>query len=300
MKHGDRAAIYHYRSGFGGRSLRAARARGLVLLCDHTIAHPAVIEYLVEHAGALPPGPLPTVTDPVWRRVLEDITAADHIVVNSDWVAETFRNQGVPSDRVHVVYAGPDDAFLEVARRYPERRLRPGPCRLLFVGGEARRKGLDVLLRAIPQLDVVDWTLDLVGPIDPKFARRHAAVFADPRVSCHGTVPRLELAEHMHRADVFVFPSLAEGSARVVPMAMALGCYVVTTPNSGSIVVSGQHGALVPAGHVSELADAISAAAADPVAVAEVGERNRRLILERYRQEDFGDAFAALYGRLLR
>ena len=47
----------------------------------------------------------------------------------------------------------------------------------------------------------------------------------------------------MSRAEVFVFPSLAEGSARVVAMAMAAGCYVITTPNSGSVVRDGAMGA---------------------------------------------------------
>jgi transcriptional regulatory protein LevR len=34
------ARVYHYRSGFGLGSVQAAKHKGMVTLCDHTIAHP--------------------------------------------------------------------------------------------------------------------------------------------------------------------------------------------------------------------------------------------------------------------
>src|SRR5207253_238786 len=96
----------------------------------------------------------------------------------------------------------------------------------------------------------------------------------------------------------FVFPSLAEGSARVVFEALACGCYVVTTPNAGSIVEDGLHGALVAADAPGPLRDAVAAAAADRERIAAIGDANAGLIASRYRQADYGDALAALYARL--
>ena len=48
-------------------------------------------------------------------------------------------------------------------------------------------------------------------------------------------------------------PASVEGSARVVFEALAAGCYVITTPNAGSIVKDEVHGALVEPGSADGL-----------------------------------------------
>jgi glycosyltransferase involved in cell wall biosynthesis len=253
--------VYHYRAGFGGRSVAAARARGWVCLCDHTIAHPAVLEYLVAHAGNMPPpgeaGPI----DENWRAILADIDRADHVLTNSDFVKSTFVQQNWGPDRVDVIYLGIDDGFLSAI---PARVPREGPLRLLFAGAFNRRKGGPELAEALLALDGVDWRLDLCGPVGPDSQAAFDRLAADSRVTCHGNLSAGALAARMAAADVFVFPTLAEGSARVLFEALAAGCYVVTTPNGGSIVADGEHGRLIaPARgtatmHISASADSSS------------------------------------------
>jgi glycosyltransferase involved in cell wall biosynthesis len=80
--------------------------------------------------------------------------------------------------------------------------------------------------------------------------------------------------------------------------ALACGCYVITTPNSGTIVEDGVHGALVAAGDADGLAEAIVAADGDRGTVAEVGARNSRIVADGFSQADYGDALAELYARL--
>jgi len=92
---------------------------------------------------------------------------------------------------------------------------------------------------------------------------------------------------------------LAEGSARVVFEALAVGLYVIATPNAGSIVQNGIHGRLIAPGDPQGLADAIREAATNRAELAAVGHRNAELIRSRYRQSDYGAALAALYSRLL-
>jgi glycosyltransferase involved in cell wall biosynthesis len=74
---------------------------------------------------------------------------------------------------------------------------------------------------------------------------------------------------------------------------------VITTPNAGSIVEDGVHGALVPPGSARGLAAAIVAADRDRELVAEIGMRNHEIVASRYRQVHYGDALAAVYGKLL-
>ena len=86
------------------------------------------------------------------------------------------------------------------------------------------------------RLDDVDWRLDLCGQVEPGTAAAFGRLAADPRVTYHGMLPLKDLAARMAVAEVFVFPTLADDSARVVWEALAAGCYVVTTANAGSIV----------------------------------------------------------------
>ena len=164
------------------------------------------------------------------------------------------------ADRVDVIPQGIDDEFLSAL---PERVPVDGPLRLLFAGAFCRRKGGPVLAEAISRLDDVDWRLDLCGPIDPDAAAALDRLTADHRVTHHGMLPYSGLPALMASADVFVFPTLAEGSARVQFEALAAGCYLVTTPNGGSIVEDGEHGRLVAPGSATEIAEALREAAMD-------------------------------------
>ena len=80
---------------------------------------------------------------------------------------------------------------------------------------------------------------------------------------------------------------------------MACGCYIITTPNAGSIVQDGMHGRLVPPGDASALAAAVYWAVANRRAEAEIGWRDAQLILSDYRQGNYGGKVMALYRRLL-
>ena len=301
------AKIYLYRAGFGGASVERARRLGMVTLCDHALAHPSLIEELIDNRGRLrervdgaaTTAALSGPRDLGSRVILADIDRADAVLVNSDFVKDTFLAVGWPAERIYVVYLGVDDNFLR-GEPIPPREPTSGRLPLLFAGRFERRKGADVLVEALHTLDdEVDWELRLAGPVAPQIRSIHGAFLKDERVRLLGTLRRPEMRSEMLSAPVFVFPSYAEGSARAVFEALACGCYVITTPNSGTIVEDGVHGSVVPPGDAECLASAISAAHRDRRRVAEIGTRNSQLIAGRYRQADYGDALAAVYRDLV-
>ena len=91
----------------------------------------------------------------------------------------------------------------------------------------------------------------------------------------------------MKQADIFLFPSFAEGSARVIFEAMAAGCYIITTNNSGSIVKDGIHGAIIDPISFENLFVAIDFAINSPNIVSEVGNFNSKHIRNNYMQKDY-------------
>jgi glycosyltransferase involved in cell wall biosynthesis len=293
----DGARIYHYRAGVGGESVEVARELGMFALCDHSIAHPSVLQALVENHGSLTSNLEDAPVSPFWMRVLRDIERADAVLVNSSFVEHTFRHVGFECSDVHVVYLGIDDAFLA---QIPKRENTTNTFRMLFAGSFEKRKGVEILIEALDRLTNMPWQLEIAGQLDSEVVKLNRTFFSDPRVIYLGILSRRELANAMSRANVFVFPSLAEGSARVIFEALACGCYVITTPNSGSIVEPGVHGSIVPPGDSVSLATAVEHAYDDRDAVAEIGARNARLVKSKYRQCDYGDQLFGLYNNLLK
>jgi glycosyltransferase involved in cell wall biosynthesis len=302
-RHADGAKLLHFLAPYGQSSIDRAHELGMIALCDHAIVHPSLIDELVENRGRLQldrHGRAIGARDPKdahWRAKLADLARADAVLVNSDFVKETFVAAGWPAERVHVAYLGVDENFVKDLRpviRTPD----IGKLRLLFAGRAERRKGVDVLFEALEQLDDLDWELMLAGPVARDLHESNGALLADRRVRQLGTVLRPRLRELMLSVPVFVFPSFAEGSARVIFEALACGCYVITTTNSGSIVSDGVHGALVPCGDAAALADAIRRADADRARIAEIGTRNAEEVANNFRQVHYGDRLAAVYREL--
>jgi len=294
----DGARIYHYRAGFGGDSVKVAAQLGMVTLCDYSIAHAAVLFRLIANDGVLSAAASIPQLSRLWLDILADTEQADFVLVNSDFVKNTFLEQGWDAARLWVIYWGVDDAFLNAVPTPAQNVVQSDPLRLMFAGGFERRKGAETIIAALRLLHDVHWTMEIAGVVDAD-ANLGRDFFKDPRISVPGWLARTELARRMAAAEVFVFPSLAEGSARVVFEALAAGMYVITTPNAGSIVQDGVHGRLIAPGDPQGLADAIREAARNRAELAAVGRRNAELIRSHYRQSDYGAALAALYFRLL-
>jgi glycosyltransferase involved in cell wall biosynthesis len=302
LAHAQGARIYHFRAGFGGSSIEKARGLGMLILCDQGLVHPRLLGPLVEGGGRMPAtdAPLPLPADAIARVALEDLGRSDAVVVSSPFVKETFMRAGWSPERVHVAYTGIDENFFHYGEVPVPRRSAPsGPLPLLFASALSRRKGAETLIEALELLGSrIDWDLVVAGPVGPDIAAEHPPFFTDARVEVLGSLARPEFKAQMIARGVFVFPSNAEGSARAVWEALACGCYVITTPNAGSIVENGVHGALVPPGDAEALAEAIIAADSDRERIAEIGNRNAELIASSYRQSAYGDALIRIYADL--
>ena len=71
------------------------------------------------------------------------------------------------------------------------------------------------------------------------------------------------MAEHFQWADVFLLPSLCEGSATVTYEALGHGLPVICTPNTGSVVRDGMEGFIVPVRDAAAIAERIERLAID-------------------------------------
>lgn len=295
--------IFHYRSCFGFDSVLAARKAGKPAVCDHSIGHPYATSFMRRHPGASLPARLePQPLDGLEQSYMEDLALSDHVLVNSDFVRQTFLAAGYPPWRVSVAYLGVDERFLRYSDdAASERTPRKGPRHLLFCGGFGQRKGAFTLMKALDTLQDIDWTLTLAGGVEPEarrdfdsFVRRHPG-----RVTHAGILARERLARLMSGHSVFVFPSEMEGSARVVFEALASGCLVVTTRHAGSIVRDGVHGLLTVPGDAEGLASALDKVCRGAIDVRGIGDANAALVRSSYRQTHYAQRVLDVYTEIL-
>ena len=174
------------------------------------------------------------------ERRLRDIELADRILVPSEHIAGELVRHGTPRERIGVVPYAADT-----------RRFVPDPgkthgaaCTFLFAGGITQRKGIKYLLEAWRLIKRPGWRLQLLGalPADTGPLRPYL-----DEVEWLGRFPHAEVPARMASADVFVFPSLFEGSAVVTYEAMACGLPCIVTAEAGSVARHGRDGLIVPA-----------------------------------------------------
>lgn len=179
----------------------------------------------------------------------------------------------VPADRVKAIYAGPNSVPVAVE----ENRPTSGPPRVLFVGRDYRRKGLDILLAAFARVKprVPDAELHVVGVSLPR---------PGPGVFYHGFVPwdnpegRQLIQELFGTATVMCMPSRYEpfGVAFVEAMHVGVPCIGTNQWAMPEIIDHGTTGWLVPDGDVSALARTLTEALQDRSRSAQMGEAARR------------------------
>jgi starch synthase len=191
------------------------------------------------------------------ERRLRDLALADRVLVPSNHIAETLTRYGTPIDKIRVIPYAAD------CRRFrPQVGKRHGSaCTFLFAGGISQRKGIKYLLDAWRRIHRRGWRLELVGPLPMDLGPLEPYLNI---IKPLGRVSHADMPARMASADVFVFPSLFEGSAVVTYEALACGLPSVVTPSSGSIVRDGIEGFHVPESSVEPLAERMELLGNDP------------------------------------
>lgn len=207
-------------------------------------------------------------------RRLRDLDGADRILVPSEHIAGVLARHGTDPGRIDVIpYAADTRSFRPRADR-----SHGETCRFLFAGGITQRKGIKDLLDAWRLVRRPGWSLALLGamPRDPSPLEPYRDDF-----TWLGRVGHAEMARHMAEADVFVFPSLFEGSAVVTYEALACGLPSIVTAESGAMARDGLDGFLVPAADPVALAARMETLGRDPSLRAFMA-RNAREQAERH------------------
>ncbi|XYJ11335.1 glycosyltransferase [Telluria sp. B2] len=182
------------------------------------------------------------------------------------------------------------------------------PLEVLFVGRLEHRKGIDVLLAAIPAVlarhPEVHFRIigdDTLPSADGRTYKEHflnnrASKAVADRIRFEGKVDQATLLEAYRRCDLLVAPSRFESFGLIFVEAMRAGRPVIGCDAGGMPeVVSPENGILVPPGDQQALENALLKLVASPKLRSAMGTAGRRLYLERFTAQHMAHVSADVY-----
>jgi glycosyltransferase involved in cell wall biosynthesis len=230
------------------------------------------------------------------------------ILGNSRSVVRELQGEGVPADRLGLIYNGLDPTRFEQTDARAAMReslgIPPSALVMVIVANLIPYKGHLDLLHALgaANASLPDWRLLVVGRDDGAGASIRAAASKlgiDQKVLLLGQ--RLDVPEILSSSDIGLLVSHEEGFSNALLEGMAAGLPMIVTDVGGNreAVVDGESGLVVPPHDPKQLCMAILRLAGDAALRGTLGAAARRRIAERFTIDRCIEGYEALYRKLL-
>ncbi|MEE9369565.1 MAG: glycosyltransferase family 4 protein [Pontiella sp.] len=196
----------------------------------------------------------------------------------------SFKGMGVPVQMIENLFYALS-ALPPTERCTQVEQFARGRKVFLSVAALCKRKGIDVLLKAMARLKTDDWCLVLCG-LDKENGRYQDLVERlniQDNVLFLGAHPSERIAEVYAASDVFVLPSRFDGWGAVLNEAASLGLPLIGTDLCGGAwhaIQKGGNGFRVKAGSVKSLANAMDSYVKNPTLLKAHGEVSTEIFLE--------------------
>lgn len=220
------------------------------------------------------------------------------IATDQTLVPEIVRFLNVPQDRI--VWIPNAIRFDSTGPGNPLLTLGGDPL-FLAAGRLEANKGFHVLVEALARAKQLppEWKLAIAGTgsQEDRLKRLAQNKGLRARVAFLGRIEEADLNALYARADLFLNPTLFEGSSIVTLEAMNAGLPVVASQAGGlpDKILPGRNGWLVPPGDPEALARAIEEACARRSDWKDMGRTSKRIVEERYSWDAAADRFIALF-----
>lgn len=187
-----------------------------------------------------------------YDHLVRETAMARSFLVASTFTRSTLIEHGADPRRIRTIPYGVDtERFAPAEAETPS---GDSPLHLLFVGRINQRKGIKYLLEALQMVRSRDIKLTVCGRVVDSLDIFRP--FAD-QVEIRPSVSEAELAAAYRSADLFVFPSVAEGFGQVLLESLASGLPILSTNRTAApdLITEGVEGWVVPPGDAHALAD---------------------------------------------
>ena len=286
--------------GMSGTALQAgkkAHQRGARFICDRGSAHIRIQDQLLREEHYLWGLPFSGIDQRTIAREEAEYEEADLITVPSSFSFRSFVEQGIPAQKLRLLPYG-----VNISRFKPVTKPDTVRFDILFVGGMSLQKGVQYLVQAYKKINHSAKSLTFVG------APSHALIAllqkrgiwpSDAKVLGH--IPQTELKNIMSRSHVLVLPSIQDGFGMVMAQAMACGCPIIASQNTGGedLISDGIEGYIVPIRDANVLAERLQQLADHPEVRAAMSMNALKKIQNIGGWNAYGDQAMTIYSEVL-
>ncbi len=234
IKHDADAVVLYDSSAEKGFAYLAKKAPRIKRILDASCANRLYMKEIYEQDMVRSPAWAATLKAEkrvLWEMPLEryirEAKLADAILAASSFVKTSYTAHGIDARRVHVLPYGVDLSMFKPVDKMPHDGIR-----FLYVGGVRQMKGIAYLLQAFAQVHAQypQAQLEVIGDcvIDEELIEPYKGF-----VTFSGYMLSGDVVKRYQEADVFVFPSLADGYGLVGLEAMASGLAMIVSDHSG-------------------------------------------------------------------
>lgn len=235
----------------------------------------------------------------LWQSSL-GLRHADHVFcLNNEDRDYLINERKLPGQKITRIYPAAKTIYATAAsdRDYTK------AARLLFAGTWVKRKGTEDLVEAFAVLAGRYRNLELVvlggGVSEPEVLASFPESLRG-RVRCIQTANEIEAASVFASADIYLLPSLFEGTPLTLIEAMMSGLPIVTTATCGmkDVIRDGENGLLVPLRSPQAIVDAVERLLGDVAYRGRLGRAAQAEALEKYVWEKVAEPVRLVYERI--
>ena len=217
-------------SGFGLESaIEIKKTKGL-FICDRGAAHIKYQDKILRKEHSKHKVLYNKITSNIIKREIEEYNLADLISVPSTFVKRTFIQYGIDKKKLFLNPYGVEKKTFY----FKEKKINKNKeFNILFVGNVTLQKGIFYLLDAFTNINFVNKKLTIIGPIDT-LLKKKILKYKSSKITFIKKVEHQKLIDFYSNSDVFVLPSIQDGFGMVITEALACGCPVIATENTGA------------------------------------------------------------------
>ncbi len=235
--------------------------------------------------------------DKFWQ--IRIIKKANAITAISGYLAEFAKkhNKKVP------IFIVPNGAAISSKSEVKSDKKDKNQKIIITVSRLVKKNGIDILIKAVKELKVDDWGLQIIGegPERKKLEKLAEKSGLAGKVRFLGNIPNEKVPSYLAAADVFVRPSRSEGLGSAFLEAFAAGVPIIGTAVGGipDFLKEGETGLFCRLENPSDLAEKIDRILEDRGLSLKLAENGRKLVEEKYSWDKISGRVREIYHEVI-
>ena len=223
------------------------------------------------------------------KKELKEYELADYISIPSQFVMNSFLDQGVSKEKLFLNPYGASTFFKRTEDNKKNKKFT-----IVYLGTSCIRKGIHYLLESIQKLNInkSNYEVLFIGKVEEEM-KSIIGDFDTSNCKFIGFVNHYDLPKILSNCDVAIHPSIEEGMSMVTLQLLACGVPVIATFNTGAseVVKNDYNGYIIEAKKPELIKEKIEYLFQNPVKLKKMKINSVESIQKNFKWSDYGNRY---------